>query len=198
MENNMKIRITFMEEVLGSSPAKQEIYRDYIASKAPDAATIEDEVAAVGVDEVTEQGMTVFPRTKDGVPFAYDYQIKGMFKDTCGMLARVKTTESSKLKAYKKIIDGLIFVYPREIPYQFDGEIGKCDRPLRAQTAQGERVAIASSETVPAGASLEFEVECLDSAHKKAVFEWLEYGQKRGFSQWRNSGKGRFTFEVIE
>ena len=142
MENNMKIRITFMEEVLGSSPAKQEIYRDYIASKAPDAATIEDEVAAVGVDEVTEQGMTVFPRTKDGVPFAYDYQIKGMFKDTCGMLARVKTTESSKLKAYKKIIDGLIFVYPREIPYQFDGEIGKCDRPLRAQTAQGERVAI--------------------------------------------------------
>ena len=28
--------------------------------------------------------------------------------------------------------------------------------------------------------------------------EMLNYGQLRGFGQWRNSGKGRFTYEVLE
>ena len=73
-------------------------------SKAPDASTIEDEIAALGADAVAEKGKTVFPRT-DGQPILYDYQIKGFFKDACGMLARVKSKKSSALKAYKKIID---------------------------------------------------------------------------------------------
>ena len=47
-------------------------------------------------------------------------------------------------------IDGLIFIAPRQIPIKFDGEMGICQRPLRAQTAQGERVALASSESIPA------------------------------------------------
>lgn len=33
----MKIRITFFEEALGSTPAKEDLLREYIASKAPDA-----------------------------------------------------------------------------------------------------------------------------------------------------------------
>ena len=70
--------------------------------------------------------------------------------DSCGMLARVggktetgKTravNESGKLSAYKKVIDGLIFPQPRMIPIKVNGKIGDCQRPLRAQTAQGERV----------------------------------------------------------
>ena len=28
--------------------------------------------------------------------------------------------------------------------------------------------------------------------------ECLDYGKLRGLSQWRNSGKGRFTYEVLE
>ena len=27
--------------------------------------------------------------------------------------------------------------------------------------------------------------------------EWLDYGRVRGIGQWRNSGKGRFTWEEI-
>lgn len=193
----VKVRLTFTEPVLGTSPANDEVYREFIGSKAPDAATVEDEVAALGADAVAEKGMTVFPRMEDGTPFLYDYQIKGFFKDTCGGLRKVKGTESSKIKAYKKEIDKLIFPEPRCIHIHFDGAITECQRPLRAQTMQGERVSLAMSEQIPAGATVEFTVVCLCDDHEKAVREWLDYGKYSGIGQWRNSGKGRFNWEEI-
>ena len=106
--------------------------------------------------------------------------------------------ESSKLTAYKKVIDGLIFVQPRTIPLNTTEPISLCQRPLRAQTAQGERVALSISESVSAGSTIEFEVVCLSDEHEKAVREWLDYGYLRGIGQWRNSGKGRFSWEEVE
>ena len=162
----LHVKATFIEPVLGTWPANPNVAREFIASKSPDAATIEDEVAALGPDAVADKGMTVFPRDPDGNPIFYDYQIKGFFKDSCGMLGRIggKTeagkkkavNESGKLTAYKKVIDGLIFVQPRMIPIHVNGEITDCQRPLRAQTAQGERVSLANSEEIPAGSSCEF------------------------------------------
>ena len=159
---------------------------------------MEDEVAALGADAVAEKSMTVFPRLDDGTPFLYDYQIKGFFKDTCGGLRKVKGTASEKIKAYKKEIDKLIFPEPRTIPLMFTGYVGECKRPLRAQNAQGERVSLAMSEEIPAGATCEFTVVCLLDDHEKAVREWLDYGRFSGIGQWRNSGKGRFRWEEIE
>ena len=204
----LKVRLTFTEPLLGTWPANQNVAREYIASKGPDAATIEDEVAALGADAAADKAMTVFPRNEAGQPILYDYQVKGFFKDSCGMLGRIggkdekgkkkAVNESGKLTAYKKIIDGLIFVEPRMIPIEVNGEIGECQRPLRAQTAQGERVSLANSEEIPAGSSIELDIVMLDEkAHKEAVLEWLEYGRLRGIGQWRNSGKGRFTYEVL-
>ena len=80
----------------------------------------------------------------------------------------------------------------------FDGEMLDCQRPLRAQTMQGERVSLASSDEVPAGAVLTCDVECLDESHEAAVREWLDYGSLRGLGQWRNSGKGRFEWEELD
>ena len=194
----LKIKVKMFEEILGTASANPEIHEEFIASKAPDAPSREEEVAAIGADEVFEKGMTVFPRNKEGLPIAWDYQWKGFFKDAAGSLRKVPGSECSKIKAYKKEIDGLIFVAPREIPIAFDGEMGICQRPLRAQTAQGERVALANSESIPAGAEMVFEVKMLVPAHEKAVKEMLDYGQLRGFGQWRNSGKGRFTYEILE
>lgn len=166
----IKVRITFTEPVLGTWSANENVARDFIASKAPDANTIEDEIAALGVETVADKGMTVFPRDENGDPALYDYQIKGFFKDACGMLGRIggKTetgkkravNESGKLTAYKKVIDGLIFVSPRMIPININGEMGECQRPLRAQTAQGERVSLANSEKIPAGSTF----SCTSSA----------------------------------
>ena len=194
----IKVRLTFTENLLGTSPNNEDIYREYIASKAPNEATEEEEVEALSLNEQIEKAMTVFPRTEEGLPFIYDYQIKGMMKDSCAMLARLKNgNESSKLKAYKKIIDGLIFPFPREIPIHTDKPIGVCQRPLRAQTAQGERVALAMSEEIQKGAWIEFGIKCYDKAHIPAIREWLDYGADRGIGQWRNSGKGRYEWEEL-
>lgn len=194
----IKIRITFTEPILGTSPSNKDVYRDYIGSKAPDASTIEDEVEALGADEVAEKSMTVFPRTADGVPFLYDYQIKGFFKDTCGGLKKVTGKLSSKIKAYKKEIDKLIFPFPREIPFENFGTIGECQRPLRAQTAQGERISLAMSEEIPAGATITFSVDMLSDDHEDVLREWLDYGKYSGIGQWRNSGMGRFLWEELD
>ena len=204
----IKVRLTLIEGMLGTSSANENVYRDFIGSKAPDAARVEDEIATLGAEAVAEKGRTVFPRLEDGTPFIYDYQIKGFFKDACSMLSRLTgkdengkkkkaVNESSKLTAYKKIIDGLVFPQPRKIPVRTAEPVGDCQRPLRAQTPVGERVSLVSSDEIAAGATMEFEVLCLDDSLIPAVREWLDYGVLRGLGQWRNSGKGRFTWEEI-
>ena len=193
----MKVEITFMEAILGTASGNPELHSEFIASKAPDAQTKEEEVAALGAEEVEKKDMTVFPRTEDGKPFLYDYQIKGFFKHACGMLRNVKDTESEKIKSYKKYIDGLVFVEERKIPLEFEGEVGNLQRPLRAQTAQGERIALANSETCPAGTKITFTVQVLKDDLMKAVIEWLNYGKLNGIGQWHNSGAGRFTWKDL-
>lgn len=195
--NKLNIRITLTEAVLGSAPSSAEVYKDYIASKAPDASTIEDEVASVGVDETAENKMTVFPK-EDGKPFVWDYQIKGFFKSAASMMKTVPGSESAKVKAFKKVIDGMVFPAPRKIFFEDFSEMGKCERPLRASTPMGERVALACSEELPAGATLTFSVEFFGSATEDLIREWLDYGKYNGLGQWRNSGKGRFLWEALD
>ena len=194
----LHVSVEFIEELLGTASANAEIHSEFIASKAPDAQSIEEEVAAIGADAVEEKSMTIFPKLEDGTPFIYDYQWKGYFKDSCGMLRRASGYKSKNLKAYKKEIDGLVFVEPRKIPLILPdgGSVGDCQRPLRAQTAQGERIALAHSETVPEGTRQEFDVVILKDDLEPLVIEWLEYGAYHGTGQWRNSGKGRFVCEI--
>lgn len=201
------IEITTFEPMLGLCPDDKEIYRTYIASKAPSVAAEDLEVAAISENPEEAMKSTVFPRTPDDVPCFWDYQIRGYFKDSCAALSRlggtdengkkIPMTKSGKLKAFKKIIDGNIFVAPRQIPIEFDGDMEWCERPLRADTPQGSRVALARSEQIPAGAKIRFEVLLLDSSHFDVLKEWLDYGSLRGLGQWRNSGKGRFNYEII-
>ena len=104
-------------------------------------------------------------------------------------------TKSSKVKAYKKKVDNTIFVEPREIPLDLHGmKIADCQRPLRASTMQGERIALANSEVCPQGTTCEFDVLCMVDEDADMLREWLEYGKYKGIGQWRNSGKGRFEF----
>ena len=193
----MRIRLTLTEDMLGTASANPELHEEYIASKAPDAQTMSEEVEALGVDAVMEKSMTVFPRDPDGDPMLWDYQIKGFFKDAAGVLKKVTGTVSSGIKAYKKEIDGLFFIRERRIKIHSADGITVIQRPLRAQTAQGERVALASSESIPAGAYVEFTIICMRKGDLKAVREWLDYGQYRGIGQWRNSGKGRFVWKEL-
>lgn len=198
----MHVRLTFTEDILGTANADKKVHSEFIASKAPDAPSREEEVAALGAEEVEHKEMTVFPRMENGSPMFWDYQIKGFFKDTCSALSRCKgqdySKESCSIKAFKKIIDGCVFVSPRMIQIHMSGPMGNCQRPLRASTAMGDRTALANSEAVPSGSWIEFTVECLDDKNAAAVREWLNYGRYRGMGQWRNSGKGRFTWEELQ
>ena len=206
----MYVHLQFIENVLGALPNSKEVFSEFIGSKSPNAPKIEDEINAVGVDETVESRTTVFARTQDGLPFIYDYVLKGFFKEACGALQRLTekaddgtkskkiVNESGKLTAYKKVIDQLIFIQPRQIViYNPDGTIGTCQRPLRAQTAQGDRVTLASSEEMPAGSSINFRIVSFSDAYLSAIREWLNYGFYKGLGQWRNSGKGRFIWEEI-
>lgn len=194
---NLKVKLTFTEPVLGTCPSNEEIYREFIGSKAEDAVSVEDEVAALGADAVAEKGMTIFPKDQDGTPFFWDYQIKGFFKSACAFLKKADGSISRSLEAHKKEIDGLIFVFPRRIRIEDYADIRECQRPLRAQTPQGERISLAMSEEIPAGASITFDIRCLNAADLPLVREWLDFGALNGIGQWRNSGKGRFIWEEL-
>ena len=193
----MKVRLTFVDDILGGTPGNEDIFRTYVGSKAPDPTKMEDEVAALGVEGVVEKGKTIFPKKADGTPFLYAYQIRGFFKGAAGAMREVSGSRSSGLKAYKRRIDRVIFVREDKVPFINWGMIDECQRPLRASTPQGERVSIAISESISEGTMLEFTVVCLVDGDMEYVREWLDYGPFSGIGQWRNSGKGRFTWEEI-
>lgn len=206
----LKLKLTFLDEVLGTASNKRDIHERYIASKSQNQVKIEEEV--LSVEEVVNNEMTVFSRDKDDRPIMWDYQIKGYIKEACGALRdlagkdevtgkkKKAITACGNLPAYKTKIDKNVFIYPRQIPFMnFDiSDMGNCQRPLRADTAQGPRIALANSETIPAGATLDFEILCMNDDHVKAIEECLYYGLFKGTGQWRNSGKGRFDIDDIE
>ena len=199
----MKVRITLTEPMLGTKSANEELFTKFIAAKRPEGVAADEAEAEARLNQECddrEKSMTCFHRTDDGQPMLWDYQVKGFFKDACGALRGVPKTESGKLKAYKKIIDGQIFVDERRIPLVLPegGEIGICERPLRAQTMQGERVALAKSESVPAGTTFAITVTMLNPDLEDVVREWLDYGALRGIGQWRNSGMGRIKWEEVK
>lgn len=193
----MKVRLTFTEEILGTANSDKDIHEEFIASKAPDAPSREEEVASLGVEEVIAKGKTVFSRNEEGQPILWDYQIKGFFKNAAKAFGYVGG--KSKLTAYKTKIDNLVFVKERQIVLQIpDGsEVGDCQRPLRAQTAQGERVALANSESCPEGTVIEFTIMVMVDELMNHIIEWLDYGKLNGIGQWHNSGKGRFEWTDI-
>lgn len=193
----LKVKITFIEPLLGTASGNPEVHSTFIASKAPDAPSREEEVEALGAEEVEKKEMTVFARTATGKPCLWDYQIKGFFKNACYNLKSVPNTKSENIKAYKKIIDGLIFIRERQIPIIFTGEIGNLQRPLRAQTMQGERVALANSEMIPAGAEITITIQLFKDDHEALVKEWLDYGVFNGIGQWHNGSYGRFRWEEV-
>ncbi len=201
------VKLTLTEPMLGTVPKDPEIYAAYVQTKAIREAKktgieltdeqLQQEVASVTEAGLEEKGWTGFHEV-DGNPILYDYVCKGFLKEACGILRRVSESRSSKLSAYKKVVDGMVFIKPRQITIglPWGTELGVLERPLRAQTAQGERVALARSDTAPIGTMIEFEVQVLGVVTKALLEDWFDYGQFKGLGQWRNGGYGRFTYEL--
>lgn len=248
----MYVEIEWLRPALALTPGDKELYSSYIASKAPDAQSLEEKLTVFSTDEVERRSTTIFPvanfiydpetdhyidssdkitnvtahsKTDNlvKVPFIYDYQIRGMFKDACGLLTRADkkggtgVTKSSSMTAYKKVIDGSIFVEERHvaihIPEQYvspddgeticdsydeNGRLAVLQRPLRTSGPSGDTVCIASSEMIPPGSSMKFCISMINKSFKPFVEEWLNYGAVHGFSAWRNSGMGIFRWRELK
>lgn len=190
----LNVKIKFLHSVLGTQTTNEQIYREFIQSKASDAKDVSDEINAIGTEGVVEKGKTIFPRTQDGLPFIYDYQIRGFLKNAFGALSKVKDNPCYQMKAYKKKVDLYVFVKDRRNVIDNYSYIGECQRPLRASTMQGERISLAISEEIERGATCEFKIKCLVDSDLECVKAALDYGQYNGLLQWRNSGKGSFVW----
>ncbi len=192
-EEVLKVELEFTEPLLGTLPGDEKLAEDYVTSKHPDGVQ-EDERASL--PEEIKKFSSYFARDDKGNPVLWDYQIKGFFKDACSMMRRVAQVD--ELKAHKKIIDGLIFVFPRQIPLMLSGDLFFKERPLRISTPKGDRTALARSEAAPAGTKIQIEIRLLKPDLKKYVINWLDYGILRGLGQWRNSGMGRFKWHRLQ
>lgn len=203
----MKIRMTFVEELLGSNCSDKDVYFEHIAKNSKDAEKIKEELEALPAEDLMEKKVTVFSRNSDRIPILWDYQIKGFFKEALGVQLDLMAEEGKpevkfgKTKVSKwtlgRVVDKFIFVAPRQIPL-LCGLGPNCVRPLRAMTAQGPRVALAESETVSAGTSVELEIILLIPALTELIVKCLDYGALSGLGQWRNNGKGRFKWEELK
>ena len=98
---NINVRATFIFGPLGTSPNNETIYRDFIGSKAPDADSLEDEVAALGADAVAETKMTVFPRDEDGNPIDCDSLLKVAENDAGAKAGKVKVKKGTPTGIYQ-------------------------------------------------------------------------------------------------
>ena len=197
-------KLTGLTPILGSAPASRAIRTQYIASKAPtDELRTEEENAPFDLDE---KGLTVFNRNKQDQLCLMGYQIKGFLK---GALTALKA--QCKIAAAKGKIDNLVFVEPRYIPLIKNGapireEDEILERPLRAQTMQGERVTLAASELVedPWEITIEMTLIPNNGTAKSESLTWdaieaaLDYGAYHGLGQRRNADYGRFVWELVE
>ncbi len=215
------LHLTTTTTLFGSCPSDPSIYEQFLQDEI-DSSSEKAQAERAALPEISkeQEKTTVFLRV-DGQPALFGHVIKGYLKSACGALWRVNGTLSVELRAYKKVIDQLIFPFPDIIPLNVsDAEIEHlatylrkdftvCVRPLRAQTAQGPRVALARSEVVPPGTELDFvltiigDVPPLDRQTTKKVpiseellHEWFAYGEFHGLGSWRNAGWGKFTYEM--
>jgi len=97
-------------------------------------------------------------------------------------------------------INRYVYIEPRQIILQ-TAIVGELTRPLRAETAQGPRIALATSDVIPAGTRIRFRVRVLDQGAKPEVTldllrELFDLGQVRGLLQWRSGGWG--VYHVVE
>ena len=195
----MKIKFTLLTSMLGTLPSDQEVFKTYVASKAPEES---GEESLATPEEVEKKGTTIFHRNDQGELILRDYLIKGALKARADAIRARKgkgKDEKGNWGSIRGKIDEDVHVYPEMISLGITEPDGMYERPLRAMTAQGPRVSLANSETVNAGRSWECEILLRPGRiTEKMLIEILDELQYVGFGQWRNAGHGRTSYTITE
>jgi hypothetical protein len=158
---------------------------------------------------------------KRGHLFTYDYTVRGFLKESSNALRQIAAHD---VKGCRGKIDQFVFAYPRRIPFlaekthAADRKAGGCgcgpegatgcflihaphdvlERPLRADTPLGPRVALARSDLLNAGTRLEFDLKILwPKVFTEEILRMcFERGEMLGFGQFRTGSYGRFTYTL--
>lgn len=202
-----RFRLTGTDSMLGSCPANQEVFTEFLVGKTK---TPEERQAALAdvnnIDENLEKGTTVFYRDSNGGLILKGYQIKGFFKAAAKALK-----DQLNLKNYLSKVDTFVFILEKDIPIMRDGKQimepdGYLERPQRCETAQGPRVSLAKSEEIKTDWYIDVTVRVVENAgtaksvpiDMDMIKDFLDYGALSGLLQWRNAGHGTFEYKEID
>ena len=193
------VQIKLLEPLLGVTPKNPEIYKAWIDDKHRG----EDEEAPP-VSE--EKSWTGFSQDENGL-YILDYMIKGYFKEVASILPKtlgLKRRASEELLAEATIrrrVDSWLSVRPRRIYLGVKEPAGYIERPLRAKTLRGDRIALVRSDYIKAGTILDFSVLVLTDCPitMEIIRTWLSYGEfGKGLGQFRGGSYGQFKVLSIE
>lgn len=204
-----------IEPLLGTIPKDKNVFENFIMDQAKtevEKKKATEDLARVP-EEVEERGWTGFYEDEQGRPILMDYQFKGFLKNAGNVLKDVtgertvkpkkgeegepkKETGTPNLRSH---INDTVFVNPRSIVLA-DKPDDVLERPIRAMTAQGPRVALMRSDLINPGRQYSLELQVLNKskATEKVLRDILSYGELCGLLQWRNGGYGRFKVISFE
>lgn len=167
--------------------------------------------------ETTDLSSQVFLKCKEGYPYLGTQVVKGFLKSSSEAISRTRTgkngTFNRSAAASSKYINQYLIASPiyffdakndkkrKDIKRDDDGNAVYLERPLRAETAKGSRIALASSEIIESPCVAKFTISIFGDELNPLTINDLKdnfaYGVMVGFSAWRGSGQyGRF--EVID
>ena len=186
-----KLKVEFITPLLGSQPG---LNRAIQIAQSTGRVLPEDEYFSLA--DAENRGLTVFHRTPDGKPALLNYQVTGFLKEAGKVLNGINGIRNLKWK-----VSVYVFITPRFIPLIIPSgeEITQLERPLRAETMQGPRVAITSSEVAPMGTTFVCGLELINKSelNEETLRDLLDYGYSRGIGQWRSSGAfGNFRYDL--
>ena len=113
----LKVRLTGLDSVLGSVALNKEVFSEFLVNKTK---TKEEKEAALAdlenIEENTEKGTTGFYRDENGKLIMKGYQVKGFLKESMKALK-----DQLEIKSYLSKVDNYVFVLERNIPIMRDG-----------------------------------------------------------------------------
>lgn len=193
------VELELTQQMLGTIPKQQEIYKAYIGTKTPLPNDALEE--AKDIKEIEEKGWTGFFKNETEGLYIMNYMILGFIKEAGNTLKAQAGIQNLRSK-----LENFLFVTPRHIPFldqsgniKFEAD-GNLERSLRAQTAQGPRISLARSEYVDAGTRLKFVLTLLPNKEfdETLVKTLFSYGQFKGLGQFRNGSYGQFNLKEFK
>ncbi len=161
--------------------------------------------------ELDTKGTTVFFKDpKTGRPMIGDHMIKGFLKAAAEAITRTKQKKQGTMLHSASYTQSIInqhcaceeafLVFDHDIDRNEDGTPKYNQRSIRAMTAQGPRISLIRSESVPAGAKLSFVLKVMEGSplNEEVLKQMFAYGEMIGLGQWRSASYGSFSATMEE